>query len=310
MSHNLFEGSVRKSGMVKVRGGFSDTYGIAPISKAIQINDFEDSTRIRISNRIIHHIKKICTKTEIFFYPRNIIDPSVIETRFVKSILDEVFRESNTSFEAYTLYSTGMIRRIEEVIYTATYNEVLDMVQYCANWIEDIIQIQKGNVYADMNRVFEEECVGYRFISGRIVPITDKQEIESIEEACQAPNHGIRSHIQKAVGFLSDREKKDYKNCIKESISAVESICQQIIGDEKATLGEALKHLEKSGVVLHPSLKQGFSKLYGYTSDQGGVRHAEGMFESNVTFEDAKYMLVSCSAFVNYLIAVSGKGSN
>ena len=33
-------------------------------------------------------------------------------------------------------------------------------------------------------------------------------------------------------------------------------------------------------------------------------------FESNVTFEEAKYMLVSCSAFVNYLIAVSGKGSN
>lgn len=44
----------------------------------------------------------------------------------------------------------------------------------------------------------------------------------------------------------------------------------------------------------------------GYTSDEGGIRHAEGLFESNVTFEEAKYMLVSCCAFVNYLIAEYG----
>ena len=42
-------------------------------------------------------------------------------------------------------------------------------------------------------------------------------------------------------------------------------------------------------------------------ADQGGIRHAEGMFESNVTFEEAKFMLVSCSAFINYMIAEYGK---
>ena len=67
------------------------------------------------------------------------------------------------------------------------------------------------------------------------------------------------------------------------------------------TQGQALKEIEDK-VNLHPSLKKAFDSLYGYTSDADGIRHA--LFdEPNVTFEDAKFMLVSCSAFVNYLIA-------
>ena len=80
-------------------------------------------------------------------------------------------------------------------------------------------------------------------------------------------------------------------------------------GDDKATLGEALKQMEKQKRI-HPALREAFSKLYGYTTDQGGIRHAEGLFESNVTFEEAKFMLVICSTFINYIIAEQGKGSN
>ena len=82
------------------------------------------------------------------------------------------------------------------------------------------------------------------------------------------------------------------------------------IKNESVVLDIALRQLEKNGITIHPALKQAYIKLYAFSSDQGGIRHADGMFESNVTFEEAKYMLVSCSAFVNYLIAVSGKGSN
>jgi len=43
--------------------------------------------------------------------------------------------------------------------------------------------------------------------------------------------------------------------------------------------------------------------LYGYTSDSGGIRHALSDEDVTPTFEDAKFMLVSCSAFINYLKA-------
>ena len=42
------------------------------------------------------------------------------------------------------------------------------------------------------------------------------------------------------------------------------------------------------------------AQLYGYTSDADGIRHAL-LDESDLDFEDAKFMLVSCSAFTNYL---------
>ena len=41
----------------------------------------------------------------------------------------------------------------------------------------------------------------------------------------------------------------------------------------KATLSDALKAIEKNGL-LHEALKDGFIKLYGYTSDADGIRHA------------------------------------
>ena len=58
---------------------------------------------------------------------------------------------------------------------------------------------------------------------------------------------------------------------------------------------------------IHGSLKSAILALYGYASDEGGIRHAERETESTVTFEEAKFMMVTCSAIVNYLVAEYGK---
>ena len=63
---------------------------------------------------------------------------------------------------------------------------------------------------------------------------------------------------------------------------------------------DALKKLDDS-LNIHSALKSAYSKLYGYTSDKDGIRHSI-LEEPNLSFSDAKYMLVSCSAFINYLI--------
>ena len=80
-----------------------------------------------------------------------------------------------------------------------------------------------------------------------------------------------------------------------------------IVEDEHATLSKAIKRLEDHGVVMHNQFRAALEKLYNYTSDEGGIRHAEGLTESEVTFAEAKYMLVSCCAFVNYLLEKYGK---
>jgi len=53
---------------------------------------------------------------------------------------------------------------------------------------------------------------------------------------------------------------------------------------------------------LHPALRNAFSNLYGYTSDEGGIRHAI-LDAEKVSFEDAKFFLVVCSAFINFVEA-------
>ncbi len=72
---------------------------------------------------------------------------------------------------------------------------------------------------------------------------------------------------------------------------------------EKTSLGEGIKILEKN-IALHPALKDAYSKLYGWSSDDGGIRYSL-MEESNLTMADAKYMLVICSALTNYIIEKS-----
>ena len=48
-------------------------------------------------------------------------------------------------------------------------------------------------------------------------------------------------------------------------------------------------------------MKEGFVKLYGYTSDEHGIRHS--MLDiPDIGFAEAKFMLVACSAFANFLI--------
>ena len=108
----------------------------------------------------------------------------------------------------------------------------------------------------------------------------------------------VSQHSQKALEFLSD---SDYRNSIKESISGVEAAARLVINNEKPVLSDCLKVLEaKHG--LHPALKEAFLKLYGFTSASGGIRHALTETGTEPTHAEAKFMLVACTAFINFLL--------
>lgn len=293
--------------MIKIRGGYSEEAKIISFSVDMQIDDFDERARIVLNNYLYEALKKIF-KEGVYRYGNGIGNYHKAVDVFCKEILSDVFLQSIILKDGYGYDWIKVYNEtIYKVIMCAPYNEVLDLLWYITNWVNKNMRCNR-DLYKLFNDLFEREFVGYRFINGRIVAITDQIEINSIESVCNNSQYsGCRTHMQKAVGFLADRQKKDYKNSIKESISVVESICQVIAGDEKATLGQALNKIEHKGIDLHPALKRGFASLYGYTSDQGGIRHCEGIFESDVSFEEAKYMLVSCSAFINYLIAENEK---
>lgn len=158
------------------------------------------------------------------------------------------------------------------------------------------------------NRILEEEVSGYRILDKQVIPITNQAELATIQAAYSTKYDSVNTHISKALTLYSDRKIPDYENSIKESISAVEAMCCIITGmtGAQATLGKAIKKLKDSGVHIHSAMESAFSSLYGYTSDENGIRHG-GIDFTNAPAEDAKFMLVSCSAFVNYLIEKQSK---
>ena len=308
------ERNKRKS-MIKVRGGFSEKIGLSTCTIKMQTSEFDDRTRTLIGNHLYDVLSVVFSYASTIGISRY-LNPSrqsplqAMSSDFCKDVLSEVLNVS-VHLPSNKFYNWEVnYDRFAEIISSAPYNEVLDFLWYVCHWIATHTTSTSfvHEIYNGFNQLFEKEYVGYRFVAGEITPITNSLEIQEIEQACQIPFEGAHVQLQKALGFLSNREHPDYKNSIKESISAVESVCETIVGSENgATLGKAVKHLEEHGLKIHSSLREGISKLYGYACDQGGVRHGEGEVESTVTFEEAKLMMVTCSAIVNYLVAEYGK---
>lgn len=154
----------------------------------------------------------------------------------------------------------------------------------------------------NLNLAFERLNFAYRIIGGKIVEITSEQEIKTIETAIDNSARNVKMHLNRALELYAQRPEGDYRNSIKESISAVEAFCREKTGEN--TLGKALNKLEQNGIVFPAVLKQAFDKLYAYTNQSdSGIRHA--LMDDSGAYapggEEALFMLVSCSAFINYL---------
>lgn len=179
----------------------------------------------------------------------------------------------------------------------------LDLIEFIIN---SLIRLQylkiAGSFITNLNSEFERLNYGYRIINNLVTPITAKEEVETVEEAIDNAKDNIREHLNSALKHLSDKETPDYRNSIKESISAVGVLCREMTGEND--LGKALSTLEKKQRLFHPQLKTAFSKLYDYVNEkQSGIRH-ELMDDSGTyvpTYHEAKFMLITCSAFINYL---------
>ncbi|NCQ80225.1 MAG: hypothetical protein GPI99_19680 [Microcystis aeruginosa W13-15] len=170
------------------------------------------------------------------------------------------------------------------------------------NWKDEKLVIDLSET---LNGLFESELIPYRILDKTITDLTSEEEISELNSIYKLKSNPVKEHISLAINKLYNREKPDYRNSIKESISAVEACCRDILQDDKPTLGKALSAIERK-IEIHGSLKSAFDKLYGYTSDSTGIRHSL-LDKDKITFEEAKFMLVACSAFINYLYGINSK---
>ena len=276
---------------------FSEKYGYKPVREIIQIESMDEPLKNGVWNLLHLYYWNHADYSSGVYSGYYISENSNKELysfcielwlNFFKKPLDQL--DSNWK---------KVLEQLRRYFFECEWYEVYDFIEFVANNYKKH-QFQESFIKA-CNDLFEKEMSGYRFVGGMITKITEKEEIQEIEQALESNAGPVSTHIRRSFELLSDRNSPDYRNSIKEAISAVESLVAQVLNADSGTLGQLIKKLE-SEIGLHPALKTAFSNLYGYTSNKGGIRHALMEKETN-DFHDAKFMLVVCSAFINYVEA-------
>lgn len=278
---------------IHLKGGFSERKGIKHFSDIVQVKDLNERTRNMIYSVISERFDALYID-----YSNSLKD------RFVEYLYKELFSKTERDIPMWgSEYDYNKVfNTIYAIIIEYDYTEIFTFIEGIIKFfdITDKVTYYRYNYKTEfieaISNVFKLENVNYRIIDEKITDIVDEQQISSIEETINNPYKEVSRHYSKAIEQLYSL--KDFDNSIKESISSVEAMCQILTKNSKATLGDALKLLKDK---IHPAMESAFQKLYGYTSDANGIRHANGLGEGDSTFEEAKYMLISCSAFVNYL---------
>lgn len=273
---------------------FSERYGYKPVREIIQKESMDDDLRNLLWSILNDYFWKKVDHGGNLSYSKYANISSLLNAYWVLH-----FKKPNDTIPIST---SETINNIRNYFFSCAWHEVYSLIEVTIENSPSTFYKYKNSFIAQINKTLQEENSGYRIINNQVIEITSEQEIQSIEEALENSQlySGVQQHLNQALKLMSDRQHPDYRNSIKESISAVESICKIITGNDKASLGQALKIIEdKFG--LHEALKKSLSQLYGYTSDADGIRHAM-LEESNLTYIDAKFILVACTNFINYLI--------
>jgi hypothetical protein len=219
---------------------------------------------------------------------------------FAKSVWTDFF--SGSLLEIAKNKSNQILQKINKEYNKLKWFEVYDYVEFIL--LNHPNKTTKMQLKRDLLRLFKSKRVPYEIIGNKICPseINDKEEIKEIEKTLNIPDKykPVREHLLKALDKWADRKSPDYKNSIGESIKAVECLITILLGKE-GTLGKLIDELD-----IHPALRAGFGNLYGWRSDESGVGHGKSKEPLSCGEPEARYMLVTCSAFINYVIIKFG----
>jgi hypothetical protein len=192
----------------------------------------------------------------------------------------------------------SLVKGLKVIFFRDDYSQVLGSVQWllrhrdCPHMLARDVELalrQGRGAYS----VFDRDT---------IIPIGSDAERETLArvfaDVAASEFHGARAHLRNAGSELT---ADNYAASVRESIQAVESVAR-VLEPTANALGPALSKLEKSAYV-HGALGAGFRSLYGFASDEEGIRHPLlDKSSAQVDETDALYMLGSCAAFVSYLI--------
>lgn len=205
-------------------------------------------------------------------------------------------------------YKTGDSDAIQSYLisHATQWYTKLSLIEYTIDYMrttfEDNERIQILNRFIDnLNEEFERTHYGYRVVNDIITDIISEPEKSAIKQAMALPEDLVKTHIGRALALYSQKPDPDYKNSIKESISAVEALFRIKTGESK--FGPAYKKILES-IPIHPRIQEAIQKIYDYTNQPDtGIRHSKVTEGETMVprASECQFMLVTCSAIINYV---------
>lgn len=273
---------------------FSQAYGYEELPQPLKLEEITDGVRTKLWSLLFHFVESKSDGHRVYGDWQTIF--TFLHVTHYELALDEF----NATLE-------NLINEYKPTFMHDQFNELFDLLL--------AIMRHPGCPHEFIRAVatvFKESRLAYVVDTARpvtIFPAVTKEEGEAVLRAtADLSNAGLAgavSHLRKASECIT---QGDYPGAIRESIHAVESAARRI--DPNANrLGPALKSLERAGA-LHPALEKAFSNLYGYTSDEQGIRHALiDNQQANVGQDEAIFMLGACAAFSSYLARKHGQSA-
>lgn len=179
---------------------------------------------------------------------------------------------------------------------------IYDAVEGALEALEDFSHFQIQFV-RDVNRVFERHKAAWRFVGNQLIPFSSEEEVASLGETLESTDRFValantRHHFRAALDAFKNG---DNPGAAGEALSALESFAKTVLKRDSATLGEVSQTLAKEAE-LHPTVGHALSKLYGWGSGDGGMRHGLSASDKPADEPEARFMIVTASAYINLFV--------
>ena len=289
--------------MTNSRGGHSDhltfsrRHGYESLPEPMQLEELSDDLRREIFNAVRELFLRMTNFSGQYY--------SDDEARFIERVFGKFFRQTeDTIGNRYE----DVMDWTKRIIFCSQFSEVLDFLEIIINDNCDMMHFSTRT-----GELFEQHGAAYRLGTSRcphwFFPRISKEQGDSTREAIETLRDenmaGASTHLRQAAEHINAQQ---FADSIADSILAVESAARVIDPEANTTLGPALKSLENAGLLKHPALKEAFNRLYGYTNDEQGIRHA--LLEhsaADVGLDEAVFMFGACASFAAYLAKKHGQ---
>ena len=210
---------------------FSQRYGYSPVRDKIQLDGMDVQLRNSLWSALEIHLWSRVVTSDLFIASELSLPSNKRFKLLFTGLWGSFFKLPLDTLSDNWVTVKNQIRA---QFFNETWFWVYDFIEFVA---QNYTDSEASDTFRTTANVFlEREMSGYRFVGDLITSITDQVEIDEIESAMAGKEQAVSSQLKRSLELLSDRADPDYRNSIKESISAVEGQVMSTLGAEKGTL--------------------------------------------------------------------------